>query len=84
VKAPSVRDEVDSFGCASNENYFRLVFCVDEVGDGFSRVFMQFCGFLRQRVNCPVDVGVVVFVKVSYGVDYLSGFLCGCGVVKVD
>jgi hypothetical protein len=54
------------------------------VGDGFPRVFMQFGGFLRQRVDCSVDVGVVIFVKVLYGVDYLAGFLCGCGVVKVD
>jgi hypothetical protein len=45
---------------------------------------MQFSGFLRQRVNCPVNVGVVVLVKVPYGVDYLSGFLRGCSVVKVD
>jgi hypothetical protein len=84
VKAPSVRDEVDCFGCASNENYFRLVFCVDELGNCFPRAFMQFGDFLRQRVDCSVDVGVVVLVKVCYGVDYLSGFLGGCGVVKVD
>ena len=84
MKPPGVRDYVDCFCCASDENYFRLVFCIYEVGDSFPSVFMQFGGFLRQRVDCSVDVGVVVLVKVSYGVDYLAGFLCGCGVVKVD
>jgi hypothetical protein len=35
-------------------------------------------------MNCPVNVGIVVLVKVLYDVDYLSGFLCGRGIVKVD
>jgi hypothetical protein len=35
-------------------------------------------------VNCSVDVGVVIFIKVPYGVDYLLRFLRGCSVVKVD
>jgi len=35
-------------------------------------------------VNCPVDVGVVVFIKVFNGFDYLFGFLRGCCVVKVN
>ena len=45
---------------------------------------MHFCGFLRKRVNSAVDVGVVVFVKVTYGIDYLFRLLCGCSVVKID
>ena len=84
MKPPSIRDQVDCFGCASDEDYFCLIFRVDELGDGFPRVFMQVCSFLRQRVNCPVNVGVVVLVKVTYGINYLSGFLRGCSVVKVD
>jgi hypothetical protein len=35
-------------------------------------------------VNCPVNVGVVIFIKVPYGVDYLPRFLRGCSVIKVD
>jgi len=35
-------------------------------------------------MNGPVNVGVVVFIKVFYGFDYLSGFLRSCSVVKVD
>jgi hypothetical protein len=35
-------------------------------------------------VNAAVDVGVVVFVKVAYGVDYLFRLLRGCSVVKID
>lgn len=35
-------------------------------------------------MNCPVDIGVVIFIKVPYGVDYLFRFLRGCSVVKVD
>jgi hypothetical protein len=31
-----------------------------------------------------VDVGVVVFVEVAFGVDDLLGFLCCGGVVEVD
>ena len=45
---------------------------------------MEFCGFLRERVDCPVDVCVVVFVKIGYGFDNLLRFLrCG-SVVEVD
>jgi hypothetical protein len=35
-------------------------------------------------VNRAVDVGVVVFIEVFDGFDYLAGLLRGCGVVKVD
>ena len=35
-------------------------------------------------MNCSVDVGVVVFVEISFGFDYLFGFLCCGGVVEVD
>jgi len=35
-------------------------------------------------VDCPVNVGVVVLIKVRDGFDYLPGFLRGCRVVKVD
>jgi hypothetical protein len=31
-----------------------------------------------------MDIAVVVFVKVGYGVDDLAWFLGGCGIVKVD
>ena len=35
-------------------------------------------------MDCSMDVTVVVFVKICYGVDDLAGLLGGCGVVKVD
>jgi hypothetical protein len=35
-------------------------------------------------MNCPMNVGVVVFIKVFYGVDYLARFLRSRSVVKVD
>jgi hypothetical protein len=35
-------------------------------------------------VNATVDVGVVVFVKVTYGVNYLFGLLRGCSIIKID
>jgi hypothetical protein len=31
-----------------------------------------------------VDVAVVVFVEICYGVNNLMGFLGGCGVIKVN
>ena len=45
---------------------------------------MQFCRFLRERVNCSVDVSVMVFIKVFYGIDNLLGFLRRCSIVEVD
>jgi len=35
-------------------------------------------------VNCSVDVGVVIFIKVPYGVDYLLRLLRGCCIVEID
>jgi hypothetical protein len=35
-------------------------------------------------VNATVDVGVVVFVKFTHGVNYLFGLLRGCSVIKID
>jgi len=35
-------------------------------------------------VHRAVDVGVVVFVEVSDGLDYLFGFLRGCSVIEID
>jgi len=35
-------------------------------------------------VNCSVDVGVVIFIKVLYGFDYLSRFLRSCSIVEID
>lgn len=35
-------------------------------------------------MNPAVDVGVMVFVKAAYGINYLFRFLRGCCVVKVD
>jgi hypothetical protein len=35
-------------------------------------------------VNCSVDVGVVIFIKVPYGFYYLFGFLRGCSIIKID
>jgi hypothetical protein len=35
-------------------------------------------------VNRAVDVGVVVLIKILDGFNYLSGFLRGCGIIKVD
>jgi hypothetical protein len=35
-------------------------------------------------VNPAVDIGVVVFVKVTYGIDYLFRLLRGCSVIKID
>ena len=35
-------------------------------------------------MNCPVDVGVMIFIKVPYGVDYLFRFLRGCSIIKID
>ena len=31
-----------------------------------------------------MDVGIVILVKVAYGINYLSGFLRGCSIIKVD
>jgi hypothetical protein len=84
VKPPSIRDQVHCFGCASDEDYFFRVFRVNKICNGFPSVFMQVCGFLRQRVDCPVNISVVVLVKVTYGINYLPRLLGGCSVVKVD
>jgi hypothetical protein len=35
-------------------------------------------------VNPAVDIGVVVFVKVTYGIDYLFRLLRGCSVIKIN
>jgi hypothetical protein len=35
-------------------------------------------------MNRAVDVTVVVLIEVCYGFDYLSGFLRGRSVVKID
>jgi hypothetical protein len=35
-------------------------------------------------VNPAVDIGVVVFIKVKYGIDYLFRLLRGCSIVKID
>jgi hypothetical protein len=35
-------------------------------------------------VNCPVDVGVMIFIKVFYSFDYLFRFLGGCRIVEVN
>ena len=35
-------------------------------------------------MNGSVNVAVVVFVEVVYGLDYLAWLLGGCSVVKID
>ena len=60
------------------------MFGVDEFCDSFSRLLVEVGCFQREGVDCSVDVAVVVFVEVGYGIDDLAGLLGGCGVVKVD
>ena len=57
---------------------------VDEFGDSFPGLLVEVGCFQREGVDGSVDVAVVVFVEVCYGVDDLAGFLGGCGVVKVN
>jgi len=35
-------------------------------------------------MNCTVDIGVMIFVKVPHSFDYLFRLLRGCSVVKID
>ena len=45
---------------------------------------MQFGGFLRERVDCPVYVGVMLLIEIRNRFDYLARFLCRGCVVEVD
>jgi len=45
---------------------------------------VQFGGFLRERVDCPVYVGVMLLIEIFDGIDYLPWFLCRGCVVEVD
>ena len=45
---------------------------------------MQFGGFLRERVDCPVYVGVMLLIEIRNRFDYLARFLCRGCVVEID
>ena len=45
---------------------------------------MQFGGFLRERIDSPVYIGVMLLIEIFDSIDYLPWFLCRGCVVEVD
>ena len=67
---PRVRDEVDGLGRVAHEHDLRLGAGADETGDLAARELVGGGGFLGDRVDAAVDVGVVVPVAVVHRVEH--------------
>ena len=77
------RHQVQGLGGAPGEDDLGLRRAY-EGADLFPRVFIEFCGFIRQGMQAAVDVGVAVSHQVRHGLDDRLGLLGRGGAVQVD
>ena len=81
---PRVRHEVERFGGVARPDYFLRALRADEARDFGARPFVAVGRLLAERVDAPVDVGVVAFVVVHNRLNDLPRLLRGGGVVEID
>ncbi len=81
---PAAGDDVNALGGAAGENDFGGIGGVDELRDPRAGTFVAGGGAHGERVEAPVDVGVVALVVVDEGVDHGAGFLGSGAVVEID
>src|SRR6202021_1079500 len=84
LAAPGLRDQIDAFGGAANEDDFVLVARVEEALDLGAGELVGLGGALAELVHAAVDGGAIDGVELDEGVYYGLGFLGGGGVVEVD
>ena len=81
---PSPDDQVDGFGCPARENDFFSVSGVEKLLYLVADPFVKVGGFLGERMNAAVHVGIVPAVKIIHRANHGLGFLRRRGVVEVD
>ena len=78
LAAPALGDEIDAFGCATNEDDFLGARSVEETADFFAGGFVGVGGAGGEFVGGAMDVGIFVGVEVAEAVDDAFRFLrCG-------
>ncbi len=81
--APGLRDQVDAFGSAANEDDLARVLRVDEALHFGPAVLIALGRALAQLVYAAMDVRVVGGIQVADSVDHLQGLLRAGGVIEI-
>ena len=82
--APAVANEVDGLGRVAGEDHFLGRGGVDEARHPLPRRLVGRRGFLADRIDAAMRIGVVAAVVVIHRVDHRSGFLRRGGTVQVN
>jgi len=82
--APGLSDEIDPFGRAAGEDDFVRTGGAEVLGDASPRAFIRLGRARTELVQAPMDVGVLVLVIISQGLENLSRLLGGRRVVEID
>ncbi len=82
--SPGEPDQVDRLGGPPCEDDLLGLAAESKPGDLSARVLVGLRGLLSERVDRPVDVGVVTRIVVDESVDHLLGLLRRGCVVEID
>src|SRR5437588_4286163 len=84
LSAPSLRNEIDAFGCAAGEYDLIRGRSADKIGHPLPGFFVMLGGACAQRMQSAMHIGVFVLVIISNNVEHSARLLGAGGVVEVD
>jgi hypothetical protein len=76
--------QVDCLGSSTCEYHFLAGAGIDEAAHFFTRTFKLISGTLAERMNTPVNVGVILLVILTDGIDDNLRMLARCCIVQID
>ena len=76
--------EVEAFGSAAREDYFRLAAGIDKILHIGTRLLVELRGLLRKIMHAPMHVGVHRIIFFGHRLHHGAGLLRGGRVVEID